>query len=73
MIIDNTLKRLLCYLKGNMSYGIHYTRYTRVLEVTVMQIGYVMLMRFTLQVNMYSHLVVVSFHRSFASRPSYQG
>jgi hypothetical protein len=61
------------YLKGNMSYGIHYTRFPRVLEVVVMQIGYVMLMRFTLQVNMYSHLEVVPFHRSFANKPSYQG
>jgi hypothetical protein len=26
------LERILCYLKGTMSYGIHYTRYPKVLE-----------------------------------------
>jgi hypothetical protein len=26
------LERVLCYLKGTVSYGIHYTRYLRVLE-----------------------------------------
>jgi hypothetical protein len=28
----NALERVLCYLKGTMSYGIHFTRYPRVLE-----------------------------------------
>jgi hypothetical protein len=60
------LERVLRYLKGTMSYGIHYTRYLRVL----VQIGYPMLMRFTPQVDMCSHLEVALLYGSLASGPS---
>jgi hypothetical protein len=42
----HALERVLRYLKGTMSYGIHCTRYPRVLRVTVMLTGYLMLMNF---------------------------
>ena len=34
------LERVMCYLKGTMNYGIHYTRYPRVLEGIVIQTGF---------------------------------
>jgi hypothetical protein len=39
-------------------------------RVIMMQIGYLMLMRCTPQVDIYSHLEVLLFHESVASRPS---
>jgi hypothetical protein len=63
-----TLERVLCYLKGTMSFGIHYTGYTRV--VIAMKTGYLMLMRYIPQVDMCSHIEVLLFHGSLASRSS---
>jgi len=39
------LERVMCYLKGTMNYGIHYTRYPRVLEGIVIQTRFLMPMR----------------------------
>jgi hypothetical protein len=47
-------------ISGNLGY----------LKVIVMPIGFLMLMRFMPQVDVFSHLEVALFHESFASRPS---
>ena len=64
------LKRVLRYLKGTVSYGIHYTRYPGVLEGYCDANWISDVMRFTSQVDMCSHLEVALFHGSLASRPS---
>jgi hypothetical protein len=63
------LERVLRCLKGTMSYDIHYTGYPKVLEVSVMRIGYLILMSFMPQADMYCCLEVALFPRSLASRP----
>ena len=65
----HALERVMRYLKGTASYGIHYTGYPRVLRVIVTQTGYLMLMRLRPQVVMFLHLVVALFPGSLASRP----
>jgi hypothetical protein len=66
----HSLERVLHYLKGTMSYGIYSIWYPRVLEVIVKQIVYLMLMKFTPQVAMHSHLEATLCHGSLTSRPS---
>jgi hypothetical protein len=64
------LERVLRYIKGTMSYGIHYTGYSiGYLKGIVMPTGFLMLMRFMPQVDMFSHLEVALFRGSLASRP----
>jgi hypothetical protein len=63
------LERVMHYLKGTVSYGIHYTRYPRVLEGYCDAIGFLMLMKCMPQVDMYFYLVVELFPGSLASRP----
>jgi hypothetical protein len=55
------LERVLRYLKGTMSYGIHYTVYPRVLE-GYCDANWILLMRFMPQVDMFSHLEVALLH-----------
>jgi hypothetical protein len=66
----HALERVLCYLKGTMSLGIHYTGTQQYWRVIVMQTRYLMLMRYMPQVDMCFHLEVVLFHESLASRSS---
>ncbi len=63
------LERVIHYLEGTMSYGIHYIGYPRYYRVIVIQIGFLILMRLKPQVDMYSLLEVALFHESLASRP----
>ena len=66
----HALERVMRYLKGTASYGIHYSGYPRNWKVIVIPIGYLMLMRLRPRVVMFLHLVVVLFPGSLASRPS---
>jgi hypothetical protein len=63
------LERVLRYLKGTMSYGIHYTRYPRVLEGYCDANWIYDADEIYAQVDMFSHLEVVLFCGSLASRP----
>jgi hypothetical protein len=65
------LERVLRYLKGTMSSALSTIPGTQQYwRVIVMQIGYLMLMRCTPQVDMCFHLEVALFHGSLANRPS---
>ena len=66
----HALERVLRYLKGTMTYGIHYTGHPKVLKATVMPTGFLMLMSFMPQVDMCFHLEVALFPGSLASRLS---
>jgi hypothetical protein len=57
----------MCFLRDTMNYDIHCTRYHMIIMI---ETKYLMLMRFTLQVDMYYLVEVVLFHESLASRPS---
>jgi hypothetical protein len=66
----SALKRVLRYLKGTMSYDIHFTGYQGYWRVIVMLIGFLMLMSCTPRADTRSYLKVVLFPRSLASRLS---
>jgi hypothetical protein len=68
IIIGNGLERVLRYLKGTMSYVIHYTEYTGALEGYCDAKWIYDAMRFTTIVDMCSHLKLARFHRSLTSR-----
>ena len=66
----HALERVLRYLKGTVSYGIHYTGYLRVLEGYSDSNWISDADEINAQVVMFLHLVVALFPGSFASRPS---
>jgi hypothetical protein len=63
------LERVMRYLKGTVSYGIHYTGYPRVPEGYCDANWILMRMKCMLQVDMCFYLVVELFPGSLASRP----
>ena len=66
----HALERVMRYLKGTMSYGIHYTGHPKVLEGYCDANGSLMLMSFMPQVDMCFRLEVVLFLGSLTSRLS---
>jgi hypothetical protein len=64
------LERVMRYLKGTMSLGIIILGTQQYWRVIVMQIGYLMLMRYMPQVDMCFHLELALFHGSLASKSS---
>jgi hypothetical protein len=62
------LERIMCYLKGTMSYGIHYTRYPKVLEGFCDANCIFDAVSFMPQVDMCSCLEVALFPKSLTSR-----
>jgi hypothetical protein len=66
----NALGRVMCYLKGTMDYGIHYTGYPRVLEMYSDSNWISVADEIKVNSGYVSDLEVVLFHRSLASRLS---
>jgi hypothetical protein len=64
------LEKVMRYLKGTMSYAIHYSGHPKVLEGYSEANGSLMLMSFMPQADICFYLEVVVFPRSLASRLS---